>query len=90
MQEMALQAVLREELEYVVFEGPDRERRKQQQQQGYYALEALGQAVLAPARHVLPAKARVLGISDELMANVGLLVQEEAAAAAIAAGAIES
>lgn len=88
MQEMALQAVLRDEL-YVEPAGPERGR---QQQVGghYHALEALGQAALAPARPHLPAaKARVLGITDEVMAGIGLAVQEEAAEAAIRAGAID-
>lgn len=42
-----------------------------------YAFEALGRAVLAPAR--LPSRARVLGLADDVMASIGLAVQEEAA-----------
>lgn len=42
-----------------------------------YAFEALGRAVLAPAG--LPSGARVLGLADDVMASIGLAVQEEAA-----------
>ena len=70
MQELALQTLLREELEYVVPDVPKQAADTQLE----YAFDALGRAVLAPAR--LPSKARVLGLADDVMASIGLSVNE--------------
>ena len=90
MQEMALHALEREELEYLPPPAAGRPQQGQTHAQAQahpqaqppntqlaYALEELNRAVLAPAG--LSSKTRMLGISNEVMASISLMAQEHAA-----------